>query len=484
MKLSGIVNRAIFIGNKLSKAATLVLLLGLLLGAATSLEFDLTFQGYEISQETVSVSEETDVSFSIANRAESPYTDIKIVAEFYEVSSGEKRYQYTLRNDFNLAGREIETINSSIPLEDSMPEGSYEVHINAKTPSGTTVAYITEGLDIVNPNRFKSAEFGRRGVYLILPRVVSSSDSTTRYERISIGSQGKNAIPGKPFDIAFNVENLNEEKIDPTAKVTIRDTYSSEDPIVKEYTKDLDGISANGKKYYELNGSVSEPGTYEVLVEVEDEGLKLASGEVRLVIAGPSGSITNMENRQDVYNQGETVTINSTIVGSADGSTQVPMANLNLTVVQNNETKYRDSKRLEKLPFNPVEKSFEFSSPTDLDNYTVRLVLGSSGLTFDTYEARYQEIKAEKYLSDQGWVVDENVCIDDNICTEREKEIGNCYDCRGLDTENKTGEETDEKQTIEYRKYIPALIIISTVLIIFIIYKFVNRENRGEENQK
>ncbi|MDY6777566.1 MAG: hypothetical protein SVU32_02800, partial [Candidatus Nanohaloarchaea archaeon] len=89
---------------------------------------------------------------------------------------------------------------------------------------------------------------------------------------------------------------------------------------------------------------------------------------------------------------------------------------------------------IDRLPFNPVDRTFSLSAPQDLQQYTLRVVLGKGDTVYDTFTASYEPLTVERKLTASGQVKKAGACFTDGVCTQEEYEIGSCYDCIGVET--------------------------------------------------
>ncbi|MDY6777035.1 MAG: hypothetical protein SVU32_00080, partial [Candidatus Nanohaloarchaea archaeon] len=102
-------------------------------------------------------------------------------------------------------------------------------------------------------------------------------------------------------------------------------------------------------------------------------------------------------------------------------------------ILKEGNTVVEKQKMIDRLPFNPATRTFSFQAPTSLQDYRLRVVLGKGDRVFDTFEARYQNLVAERVLTGSGQVREKGACFDNGKCTSQEYQIGTCYDCRNVE---------------------------------------------------
>ena len=93
---------------------------------------------------------------------------------------------------------------------------------------------------------------------------------------------------------------------------------------------------------------------------------------------------------------------------------------------------------LDELSTSVITETFDFKAPEDLNQYSVKLILGNQNKVFDELSVDYEKIEVEKALSSDGKIYYPNkeICFDNGVCTDIEKSLGNCYDCSGAESES------------------------------------------------
>lgn len=452
-----------------NKTFTLLILITTLTGLASANYYDLSFRGLTTAQDEVQAGESINISTNLANTAEEPRTDIEVELSIVRDTDKSVVHKEVLRKDVDLAGRELRLIEEDVDIPESVPEGSYSLTVMARDASGIAKAYLSEDLQINNERKISSAALGNQGVFLLAERVVNGDGYTRTYDLPSYGTQGENVLPGSDFTVKFNLENTGTNPISPDADIQITPTYSNEEPL-KTSTEDLGTLASQETKEYSFDYNVNNPGTYVVSADIEDSETELVSGQVRLVIAGAGGSITDVANSQDTYRQGETVESNVTIVGPADGTTTVLDAEVAMEVIKGGQTIMKDSKSLDTLPLNPKDYTLSAETPEDLDQYTLKITLGKDDQVYDTYTAEYQELDPERTLTTTGEVKEKGLCFDDGECTKEEQQIGNCYDCRNVDQELNQTDDGKNNQQESGNATLPIIAVLLLLLATVTVY--------------
>jgi hypothetical protein len=458
---------------KYQKLLGVALFLLMFSGFVTANFYDLSFRGLTVQEDQVDAGETVDISANMANLAEDPRTDISIEASLVRESDNSVVHKEIIEADVDLASRELSLIEENYEIPENVPEANYSLTVMAKDSSGIAKAYLSRRIHVNNDRDISSVSLGNRGVFLLAKRIVTGDGYTRTYELPSYGTQGDNVLPGTNFTVRFDLENTGTETISPEANIDITPTYSDAEPV-KEFNEDLESISPGETREYGFDYSMDEPGTYVVSADIVNSGNNMGSGQVRLVIAGEGGSITDVANSQDVYDAGEEVSADMTIVGPADGTTTVRDAEIAMEIIKDNETVLSEQKTLDTLPLNPEDYTLSTQTDQDLDNYKLKITLGKEGEVYDTYTANYQELDPERTLTEGGEVKDQNACFDDGKCTEREKEIGNCYDCRNVETTQTSNEinSTDRDNQQDEGSNVPvipiaALLVLSAITVVY-----------------
>lgn len=431
-------------GTTIPRISTILALVLLIGGTGTAEFYQVSFQGMDMETDTVTAGEDLGIEANLANLAEEPYTDIRVTASLIRESDRTRMTQATLGDDIDLGPRELHALETDLSVPADTPQGNYSLLLQAYTPAGIPMTFLSEDLTIQNPDSVTSVSFGDQGVYIVSPTIVVGDNIASRYSLPSFGSQGENVLPDTSFNITFSLTNDGSQTVDPVASARIVPTYATDGEPVRDIEQDLGRLGPGESDEYTITTSVEEAGTYVIEVDVRDGQTSLGENEVRLVISGDGGNIIDMQNAQDTYDQGDRMTVDTEVVGPADGSTVVEDAYLRLEVRKDGQTVTQEEKTIEELPFNPEQASFNLTADEELDEYTLRLVLGKGETVFDTYEAQYQPIEVERKLTSSGQVDAAGQCLDDGVCTQEEYEIGGCYDCMGVEEPPGEDDETTE----------------------------------------
>lgn len=421
-----------------------LLIAGITFGAAAY--YQVSFRGLDVAETQVDAGGSIDLQTNVVNLKKSPYTDLSVAASLVRRSDGSRVVEQELVSDLDLAAREIRNIDATVPVPADAVSGDHVLRIAATTPAGTPMAVISEDITVDNTRDQPSLVFDERGVYIQSEKVVVGENTVMRFELPSFGTEGENVLPDRTFDVRMALTNPGSEPVSADATISITPTYSTEADSVESFTRDLGTIEPGATEEYSFSTQVTQPGTYVVRASVTgDEGQDLADGEVRLVIAGGGGSIVDLDNAQDTYTAGETASLTASVVGPADGSTEIRDAFLRLEVTKDGSVVERRETTIDRLPFTPEDHKFSFTPDNDLEQYTVRLTLGKGDTVYDTYTASYEPLHAERMLSEDGQVRTAGQCYDDGTCTAAEYDAGGCYDCIGV--EERPGGDTEQTGT-------------------------------------
>lgn len=454
--------------NLYRKFFTVLLLCLMVTGLTSAAFYQLSFRGLEIDNTNVDAGESIDFSTNIVNLGDNPRTDITVEALLVRESDKSVVYREDVRTDVDLAGREAILVDESFNVPNNVPEANYTLTVRAVDASGIAKAFVSERITVNNDRSITSVNFGNKGVFLLAERVVTGDGFTRTYSLPSYGDQGENVLPGSNFTLRFNLENSGTQRVSPEARFEIVPTYADDAEPVKEFTRELGPISPQATREYSFESEVKTPGTYEVNVDVVDSNENfLSSSQVRLVIAGSGGSITDVANTQDTYVAGESVMATATVVGPADGSTVVRDAFLRMNITQDGEQITSTSRTIDRLPLSPQGYQLQTDVNQELSNYTLKISLGKGDRVYDTYVASYQPLTAERSLTSGGQIKMQNACFDDGVCTEREFEIGDCYDCIGV-SESKFVE-NEEDDTDPNQNSGNTLVYVALVLLLVAI---------------
>lgn len=464
------------VNRKIATLATLFVAFAFLTSAVS---YELSFRGIELDENNLNAGDTVNVTTNLVNLGEEPRTDNSVTVSLTKESDNTVFFKEEIRNDIDLAPREIEKITENIQIPERAPSGTYNILLQSGTPTGVPTTFIEEEINVENDRTVKNVQLGRQGVYLMTQRIINTNETVRTFELPSYGNQGENILPGTDFGIHFKLSNTGNERIDPEAEFSIIPTYSDDKQPIDSFTRDLEAIEVGESNSYNFSRSMTEPGTYNLETVIRDsDGNQLSSADVRVVISGEGGSIVDVGNHNDTYSQGQEMSVDTMIVGPADGSSVVNNAYLSMEVSQDGETLIQERETIDQLPYTPEERTLESEVPEDLDDYTVRIVLGKGDAVYDTFEADYQELDPERLLTESGEVWDENQCFDDGECTEREYELGDCYDCFGVSGSkfNDSDDQTEETGSILDQEYIYILLIIIGISAIVVYWRWNNEK--------
>ncbi len=453
--------------NLQTKTAAVLILSLFLTGITSAAYYQISFRGMKADQTQIQAGNEVNFETNIANLGENPRTDITVEALLVRDSDNSVVHREVINDDVDLAGREILLLDETVQVPSSTPEGDYNLVIRGLDSSGIAKAFVSEDISVSNDRSISSLSFGNKGVYLLTPRIVTGEGYTRRYSLPSYGTQGENVLPGSNFSIKFSLENKGTETVNPEARFRIVPTYSQNPEPVKEFSQDLSAIGPAETANYSFEQQLTTPGTYQVYAEIFDgEGNEMASSRVRLVIAGAGGSITDVSNSQDTYAAGQEFSLDATLVGPADGSTTVRDAQLAVQVTSEGSEVFTETKTIDKLPLSPQDYTVSRQLQQNLENYSINVTLGKDDRIYDTYTADYEPLTAERSLTEGGQVRNRNACFDDGKCTEREFEIGNCYDCIGVSEARFENNQSQTPDQDEGGANLPLAIIIPIVVLV------------------
>jgi hypothetical protein len=463
------------------------LLLFLILGSLTlpvlgqGEVYEVVFQGLE-SPERAQASEEIEFHTFIANYDSEPHTDYKIKASIVDAAEGTVEHEKIIKNDVDLASREVQEISSSIEIPETVPSSNYYLVLEALAPTGSSFSSVRKEIRINNPNQQTSASLGSNGMYLRIPRIKPGSGYIKKFDQISAGAQGEHVIPGTKFDIEFKVQNDGSTAIQPTGRIKIENSYSGEKAKTLEF--DVERLEPGESKLKTLQTSMTEPGTYKGKLSITNDNTELIESSVRIVIAGEAANVIRVENEEDTYSSGDKFRLESTYVGPADGTTEINNGYMELQVREDNKTVFTKTKKIDKFSYNPETLEFEKRLGTGLNDYQVRIELGKDDKIFDVWKSRYQKLEPEMIITDTGTIKEYGVCVDDGVCSPDEWGEG-CYDCREYDERPESAklEEPEEETDKSSKWYLdPVYLIIAAIAVIAILTLVWKR--KGKNNQQ
>ncbi len=350
------------------------------------------------------------------------------------------------QSSISLGAYEVKEVLSSVSVGELISSGGYSIGIAVMSPSGSILASFSESF--VVENSMSGGIFFENGPFFKIP--LGNPDGGVFIE--SYGSLGHNIPRDTTFYLKFALKNSFNEDKSVNMKTDFIPTYSSES--VFSLDENFGVIPANELKEFEFPLEYGIPGTYRVVVSISYEGKKRFEKEVRMVISGESASITNVFNKNDVYNTGDTFELSLDMIGPADGVNVVEDAYLRLIIMKEGKEIKIVEKEVNSLGFQPLSDSFSFVTDIDLSYYSCKIVLGKGNTIFDQVEIDYEPLVVERVITPDGRVYSPTIngCFNDDVCTKEELDFGNCYDCKNEANTNIDDEhgitETEEEQPL------------------------------------
>ncbi|MGM5488550.1 MAG: hypothetical protein ACQESG_06370 [Nanobdellota archaeon] len=391
-----------------------------------------------VSFEYETAAENMAIDFSVANRGDTVRADLTAEATLLRKSDGSEIA--TNDRQFSLAAKGVEDL--SLELDTStVPKGEYKLLLDIKDPAGKPIATIFDSLEITTGT--SETIYFTQVPYL---EYVTEGDGT-RAIRYSYGDEGKKVSEDATTTILFSLKNGFNEAVDLTADIKMIGSYSKK--TVHTIEENLETIPAGEKSSFRIPLETQEPGTYDARVTITHEGKELVKRDLRVVFAGESANILEISNAQDTYQKGETVNLDVTYVGPADGVSVITGAYLKMELIKDGSV--LETLRHEDLTlgFNRQTDSFSLTAPENLEDYSVHITLGKGSTIFDETNTGYKEITNTRTISGDGRIYDPAAtCFDDGECTEEELN-NDCFDCRKHPDEQQPSSELKEKYSKE-----------------------------------
>lgn len=399
---------------RLFLSAALILSLIVIAGSAHATVAEVGFRAFSLDKAEYAAGDTMKISATVLSRSASPYMDNRLSCYAFLMGSAAGSAESAL---FNLAPSELKDISVSWSIPSSIQPGEYDIVCYFFSAGDRTEASVSASASIKNDNPSKAVELGV--VYFFF-----DGDYGT-------GLEGFHVRPDEEFVLEFNISNSGEtglpglravmEFVPTFQRETTVDSYEVETPLAVGESETVSRTM-----------TLENPMTYTLYVKVMDGDSTLALSENRLVVEGLSGSILGVNNAQDTYSKGERATINVSIIGPADNINTLTNAELELTIEKDGQSVYSRTQKVASVSSMPETLTFSFSAPEDLDVYKLVVVLKKDNVILDSYEAGYEEVVAQKILTEDGRIRDLTVaqCWDDGACDDVEKELGDCYDCR------------------------------------------------------
>ncbi len=383
---------------------------------------------------------------------------------------------YENSDKLSFDNNEVKIISKNFELPD-LSSGNYAFNLIVTENTGAPIAGMKYDIELTNS-----------GSNLNLPELIFeksphmlATDKNGEIIQKSYGSLGNNIPQDANKFVEFTLKNPQNLELE--TKIELFNSYSIENKL-KEFNQNLN-LKSN-QDTYTLDLDYTIPGTYIVKTSFYNQGSKLFSKELRMVIAGESASIVSLLNKKDTYTSGENIQITGTLVGPADGRATLKNLKLNLQVSQNSETLIETSQTISQLGFEPVEFDFTQKTNFDLTKYKVKVTLTNlENNLLDEIELDYEKLEAE-YLYKEGTIykADFQGCFNNDVCEDFEQTLGNCYDCDKAKQQAITQEKqrykdslkNDSNQTIINNedkqnaiKNFTYILTITVILLLFVI---------------
>lgn len=376
----------------------------------------LFFSGVEFDEITdLNKFDNFNFNTTIVNSESSVFADVIFKYSIASTSSYEVYFKDSQK--ISMAPNEVKFFKESIDIK-NIKNGQYWFNVLIYEQSGAPIAgmkYLIEFEGETNENMINIL----KGPYLI------GLDSNGNQVQKSFGSLGNNMPQNSSKYLVLELENKNLEDID--ILVELFNTYSIENKVYEIENKAKFNQSEIEKK---ILIDYNIPGTYVVRSSFFKDNMFLFSKDIRLVIAGISGSIVNVENEKDVYSIGENIKLSGVLIGPADGVTKLENVDLELLIYQDNNLVLNKNKQIDSLGFQSLNFVFNEKLNQNLEKYKVIINLKKDEQILDNIELNYEKLEAEFEYKD-GVIFEKDFvgCFDDNICSKEEREIGDCYDC-------------------------------------------------------
>lgn len=332
---------------------------------------------------------------------------------------------------------EVKIISKSFELPD-LNSGNYAFNLIVTENTGAPIAGLKYDIELTNSGSNSNLP---ELIFEKSPHMLAT-DKNGEIVQKSYGSSGNNIPQDANKFVEFTLKNPQNLELE--TKVELYHSYSIENKLA-EFNQKLN-LNSN-QDTYTIDLEYTIPGTYIVKTSFYNQGSKLFSKELRMVIAGESASIVSLLNKQDTYTFGENIQITGTLIGPADGRSTLENLKLKLQVSQSSQTLIETSQTISQLGFEPVNFDFTQKTNSDLNEYTVKVVLtNSDNEILDEIELDYEKLEAE-YLYKEGTIykADFQGCFNNDVCEDFEETLGNCYDC----DKAKQQSIADEKQRYE-----------------------------------
>ncbi len=377
--------------------------------------YELSFYSFNTDKTTYEAGQTVQIEAQPMSRSENPYMQNELVL-FVAKPTGEVIMESSA-GKFDLAPFQVTAMKSSIKLPSSLKPGSYKVLGYVATAANIYAAFASENIEVTNDmDKYPAAQL---------------SNIEIHYNN-DVGFNLEGLLPveaGDDFDVKFSVKNTGDLDLDLKVTVTAEKTFEGDRVFTKTETVSVD---KNEEKDMTFEVTLPDSGGHKLFVTVEYGDFILARSEARVNVLGVAGSINTVNNAEDVYYEGDPVSISVTVVGPADHVTIVDQAELQLQIKKGSDILYEDSKSISDLKGSPQTIKFDFSAPENIDEYKLKLKLVSDGTVLDTYEADYYRLPTPQCVFVDGRLKCIGSCFDDDVCERQEYYLGICHDCRNV----------------------------------------------------
>jgi len=367
-----------------------------------------------------SINVETDSQ--LINREENVKSNLNLVYEIRRVN--DLSLFYKSERNISLDIFEVELIKDSFQVN-SLSNGEYNLDIKVTSASGAPLTFVQKKFEVTQSD--DTLIYFSTLPYLQI--FYEFADGRTRYEH-SFSNTGKPIEPNSDFFVKFDIENEKSSQEEVTIHYRTRHSYdkSNNYDLLKSENVILNASSLNA---FRVPLRMEDAGTYDLFVEIEQDGNLISKREVRVVIGGADGTIMDVFNLNDVHQESDIANVEVQIVGPADGISRVIDSTLEMDVIVDGQVVVEQEKQIEDLSFSPTYHNFVFTAPVDLMSYKIHIILRKDDEIYDEIILDYEELNPDLVISNNGKIYNPNarMCLDDGMCSEIEKTLGNCMDC-------------------------------------------------------
>lgn len=396
------------------KRGSIVLLLVLFI-INTVAASDIGLYSLKLNNEKYGAGDTVQITADIYSNSAEPLMQNRVV---FALEKSNRAVMQISSLNFDLAPSEVKRISESLVLPSYLAPGDYKLVARLYNAADKLAGALIEELEISNPGSFKEVE---------LSAVTFSYGGLEDY-----GQSGLLNVPeNEPFNVNFALKNVGSSALDNIeAELKFVKTFDKLD--VAKTINQVVNLNKNEQKELSFDVALPAPGGYTLYVAVKHNGELLAMSENRVTVSGFSGSIQHVKNLKDIYNKNDLVRVTASVVGSADSTTIINDAQLDLAIYKKNNLVYSEIKTISVLMPEGKEIMFEFTAPEELDDYVLRLDLKKDSRLLDTFIAAYYELPSPECIFVFGKLKCDDACFDDNVCERFEYYLGNCFDCKDV----------------------------------------------------